>query len=107
MKIGFKRLETDSSVYNLSDSGGRIFYLTSHVDDLLMLSPDIENIKYVHERLSEFYTMTFDEEAHEYLGYSITRDRPNRILMLDQFGTVSKLLLVKFPVLLIIERVRI
>lgn len=36
--------------------------------------------------------MTFDEVAREYLGYTITRDRPRRILKLDQFGTVSKLL---------------
>ena len=36
--------------------------------------------------------MTFDEVAREYLGYTFTRDRPRRILKLDQFGTVSKLL---------------
>ena len=90
VKIGFKRLETDSSVYYLSGSGRRIVYLTSHVDDLLMLSPNIEHIRYVHKRLSECYTMTFDEEAREYLGYSITRDRSNRILKSDQFRTMSK-----------------
>ena len=67
-------------------------YLTSHVDDLLMLSPNIEHIKYVYEKLSECYTMTFDEEAREYLGYSITKDRSNRILKLVQSGTGSKIL---------------
>jgi hypothetical protein len=61
-----------------------------------MLSPNVEHIKYVHEGLSQCYTMTFDEVATEYLGYSITRDRTNRILKLDQFGTVSKLLS-RFP----------
>ena len=53
IKIGFKRLETDSSIYYLSDPSGRVVYLTSHVDDLLMLSPNIEHIKYVYEKLSE------------------------------------------------------
>ena len=48
MKIGFKRLETDSSVYYLSDSGDRFVNLTSHVDDLLMFSPSIKHIQYVH-----------------------------------------------------------
>ena len=92
IKIGFKRLETDSSIYYLSDPSGRVVYLTSHVDDLLILSPNVKHVKYVYEKLSECCTMTFDEEAREYLGYTITRDRPERILKLDQFGTVSKLL---------------
>ena len=56
----------------------RIVYLTSHVDDPLFLSPNIEHIRYVYDRLSKCYSMTFDEEAREYLGCSITRDRPNR-----------------------------
>ena len=67
IKIGFKRLETDSSIYHLSDPSGRVVYLTSHVDDLLMLSLNIKHVKYVYEKLSECYTMTFDEEAREYL----------------------------------------
>ena len=49
IKIGFKRLETDSSVYYLS--GSRTVYLTSHVDDLLFLSPNIEHIRYVYDKL--------------------------------------------------------
>ena len=92
INIGFKRLETDSSIYYLSDPDGHVVYLTSHVDDLLMLSPNIEDIKYVYDKLSNCYTMTFDPVAREYLGYTITRDRPGRTLKLDQFGTVSKLL---------------
>ena len=92
INIGFKRLETDSSIYYLSDSQGHVVYLTSHVDDLLMLSPNIEDNRFVYQKLSEYYTMTFDEVAREYLGYTFTRDRPRRILKLDQFGTVSKLL---------------
>ena len=74
IKIGFKKLETDSSVYYLN-TDSRIVYLTFHVDDLLFLSPNIEHIRYVYNKLSECYSMTFDEEAREYLGYSIIRDR--------------------------------
>ena len=90
IKIGFRRLVTDSSVYVLS--GPRNVYLTSHVVDLLLLSPDIADTKWVHEKLSESYTMTFEEAATEYLGYTFTRDRTGKTLKLDQFGTASKLL---------------
>jgi hypothetical protein len=94
VKIGFTRLETDSSVYVLC--GTRKVYLASHVDDLLFLSSSIDDIKWVYGKLSESYSMTFDEIATEYLGYTITRDRSSKTLKLDQFGTVSKLL-ANFP----------
>ena len=77
-------------------TGSRNVYLTSHVDDLLLLSPDIADTKWVHEKLSESYSMTFEEVATEYLGYTITRDRTSKTLKLDQFGTASKLL-ANFP----------
>ena len=89
VRLSFKRLQTDSSVDYLSGSDRSIIYLTSHVKDILMLSPNIERIRHDYKRLSISYTMTTDAETREYLGYSITRDRSNRILKLDHFGTES------------------
>ena len=82
IKIGFRRLETDSSIYVLT--GSRNVYLTSHVDDLLLLIPDIADTKWVHEKLSESYSMTFDEVATEYLGDTITRDRTSKLVLRSQ-----------------------
>jgi hypothetical protein len=90
--MGFKCLETDCSVYYLSDSDGHVVYTTSHVDDLLIISPSIDYTEYVYDKLSSIYTMTFDKQATEYLGYTLIRDRANKILKLNQFGTVSELL---------------
>ena len=96
-KLGFKCLETDDSVYYLSDNDGRVVYVTSHVDDLMFISPSMENIEYVYDKLSSIYNMTFDKKATEYLGYTIVRDRVKKTLKLNQFGTVSKLLMTYPP----------
>ena len=89
-EIGFVQLLTDSSVYRLS--GKYNVLLTCHVDDLLFISPNLDDIRWAYERLSKSYSMTFTEVANEYLGYNITRKREARTLKLDQFGTITKLL---------------
>ena len=89
-RIGFVQLQTDSSVYRIT--GKRNVILTCHVDDLLFIAPNIDDIRWAYDQLSKSYSMTFEEVANEYLGYNIARKREDRILKLDQFGTVSKLL---------------
>ena len=58
VKIGFKPLETDSSVYYLSDSDGRVVYLTSHEDYLLKNSFLIFHLKI----LAKFIEVLFIEK---------------------------------------------
>ena len=89
-KINFVQLLTDTSVYRIS--GKRNIILTCHVDDLLFIAPSIDDIRWTYDQLSKSYSMTFQEAANEYLGYNITRKREAKILKLDQFGTVTKLL---------------
>ena len=63
IKISIKKLETDSSVYILN-TDSRIVYLTYLVDVLLFFSPNIEHIRYVYNKLSECYSMTFESPFH-------------------------------------------
>ena len=88
--IGFKRLDSDSSIYQLT--GKRSIILTSHVDDLLMLGALASDVKWVHTQLSKVYNMTFEPEATEYLGYTFLRDRNLKTLKLNQLGNIVKLL---------------
>ena len=88
--IGFKRLDSDSSIYQLT--GKRSIILTSHVDDLLMLGALASDVKWVHSQLSKVYNMTFEPEATEYLGYTFFRDRNLKTLKLNQLGNIVKLL---------------
>ena len=88
--IGFKRLDSDSSIYQLT--GKRSIILTSHVDDLLMLGALASDVKWVHSQLSKVYNMTFEPEATEYLGYTFLRDRNLKTLKLNQLGNIVKLL---------------
>ena len=89
--MGFKRLCSDSSVY-IGFHNDIKNLVTSHVDDLLFLSPNAEVIQEIFNKLSETYTMTFQENATEYLGYTITRNDNDKTISLSQKGSVVKLL---------------
>ena len=89
--MGFKRLCSDSSVY-IGYHNGRKILITSHVDDLLFLSSDINDTLEIFNKLANTYSMTFQENATEYLGYTITRNEQEKTISLSQKGSVLKLL---------------
>ena len=89
--MGFKRLCSDSSVY-IGYHNGRKILITSHVDDLLFLSSDINDTLEIFNKLANTYSMTFQENATEYLGYTITRNEQEQTISLSQKGSVLKLL---------------
>ena len=66
--------------------------ITSHVDDLLFLSSDINDTLEIFNKLANTYSMTFQENATEYLGYTITRNEQEQTISLSQKGSVLKLL---------------
>ena len=73
--MGFKRLCSDSSVY----LGVKIL-VTSHVDDLLFLSPNAD----VVQELSKTYNMKFPVNATGYLGCTITRNEKENTISLSR-----------------------
>ena len=91
--MGFRRLCCNASVYLGSHKENKII-LTSHVDDLLFLSTDIDGTQGVFNELSKTYSMTFQAHATEYLGYTIVTKKKDQIVVperryLETAGSVS------------------
>ena len=89
---GYETIFSDGSTYKIKKDG-KIGYIVTHVDDLLMISNCKELIMDTYEKLLGVYKkMTFDAEATEFIGYAINRDRSNKRMTLSQHGNVDKVL---------------
>jgi hypothetical protein len=67
-------------------------YIVVYVDDLLIVGPDMEEIKTVGKELSNQFQMTDLEPCYHYLGITIKRDRARRRLYLIQKTYIKKIL---------------
>jgi hypothetical protein len=56
------------------------------------MGPSLEGIKRLKDSLSTRYEMTDLGEITAYLGMHIVRDRPNKIMYIDQSAYVSEIL---------------
>lgn len=68
-------------------------YLLLYVDDMLLASKDLEEIKTVKELLASRFDMKDLGPARRILGMDIERDREGGVLTLSQTGYVKKVLL--------------
>jgi len=89
--LGFKQIYSDGSTYVLK-RGDKIMYIVNHVDDMLMTGNCPQMTSDAYTKLSKIYTMTFDLEATELLGFRIRRDRSNKKLHLFQCANVDKVI---------------
>lgn len=89
--IGFKQMMSDTCTFRL-DEGDAFITLATHVDDLLFISNSKALIFKVKESLAKDFELTFYEEANEFLGITILRDRARKLLRLSQTGYVEKIL---------------
>jgi hypothetical protein len=89
--IGFKQMMSDTCTFRL-DEGDAFIILATHVDDLLFISNSKNLISKIKDTLGTHFDLTFYEEAHEFLGITITRDRTNKLLRLSQLGYIEKIL---------------
>jgi len=71
---------------------GQFAIITKHVDDFGLMSKSRMLLNYIKSKISEVYDITVDEEMKYYLGYHITRDRPQRSILLSQEGYVDEML---------------
>ena len=83
LDIGFARTRSDAGVYHHQDDGG-ITIIILYVDDIMILSDSIDNIKQVKAALISRYEMTDLGEISSYLGVNIKRNRSKRTLEIDQ-----------------------
>lgn len=81
--IGFKRTESDWSVY-IRRSGDALTILTASVDDMLLGSAGKAESDLVVAQLRSLYEITDNGEPTLHLGCNIQRDRERRTIKLDQ-----------------------
>lgn len=89
--LGFRRTESDWSVYVRRVDNERS-YITTSVDDMLIASSSVSESDAVIEALSSLFEITNNGEPSFHLGCSITRNRETRTLKIDQHAYIESIL---------------
>jgi hypothetical protein len=89
--LGFKRCESDWSVYTRHSTSGKSMSATS-VDDILIASDSKAESDSAATQINEKFSTTDSGEAEWILGCRITRCRSKRLLMIDQSQYVASIL---------------
>ena len=74
------------------ENGIRELILATHVDVIIVVITCKSNVESLYQCISRHFKMIFESEAKEYLGYSIYRNRKDKILRLNQQENVIKIL---------------
>ena len=90
-ELGFKRLESDRSIYLYGNGDTRII-MPIYVDDITFAGKSNAQIDHVIKKLSEHVPLYDLGETEFLLGVKITRDRPNRTINLSQHQYIVDLL---------------
>ena len=80
-KLGFYQSEVDPCL--LIHRGRNLMVLT-HVDDIPIAAPKLEDVLWFKKELSKVFKIKDLGEPTKILGMKLTRDRPNGTLKLDQ-----------------------
>lgn len=91
ISMGFKRLDSDRSIYLYFRDGVRIIF-PIYVDDITLASKSTQKINEVVTELSKHFKLHDLGETDSLLGVHITRDRPNRTIHLSQRQYIVDLL---------------
>lgn len=89
--IGFKRTESDWSVYLRNVDTGRS-YITTSVDNMLIASSSVTESDTVVNELASLFEITDNGSPTFHLGCTITRDRENHTLKIDQKSYIQSIL---------------
>ncbi|CCA77296.1 hypothetical protein PIIN_11903 [Serendipita indica DSM 11827] len=82
-EIGFKRLESDHSVFNYERDNVKII-VPVHVDDLLLASKSPDAIQIVKNELKARFKIHDQGPTSFLLGVKLERDRQSRTISLSQ-----------------------
>lgn len=86
-ELGFLPLSADLAVFSREHT-----FIAVYVDDMLMVGPSAQQIGEIKQALGNRFSMSDLGSCHYYLGMSVRRDRPHRVLFLGQRGYVEKIL---------------
>jgi hypothetical protein len=90
-RLGFYKCQKDHASY-VRGTGSRQVYIGVYVDDLLIMSEDLEEIKKVKAQLSKRFDMQDFGEASTILGMKMTYDRDSGVLSLSQEKYIHEVL---------------
>jgi predicted RNA binding protein YcfA (HicA-like mRNA interferase family) len=89
--IGFKRIETDHSVFIYERDGTKIV-VPVHVDDLLLASKSLPAITKVKNELKNAFKIHDQGPTKQILGIKLDRDRSSRSIYLSQPAYIEDML---------------
>lgn len=91
MNVGFKRCESDRCLYVKSESGIWTYVLL-YVDDLLIISKNMQNIAIIKKQLSQRFEMTDIGNVDTFLGMCIEQNMSNHTVNMSQKEYLKKVL---------------
>lgn len=91
LKLGFKRSPYDCCLYTMVTKDVKL-YLVLYVDDIVLASNSLEELKNVKVQLAKEFEMEDLEELRNFLGLKIERDVEKGTLTINQSQYVSGLL---------------
>ena len=81
---GYKASAFDQCLFSKREADGSYIWAAVHVDDILVFSSSDAKRDEFRAMMQAKYDLTWNDEAESFLGYSISRDRPNRVLKISQ-----------------------
>jgi len=90
--MGFARLQSDPQLYLRKLPDDDFVIISTHVDDLFIISRDNKHIHATLESLSRSYKLTTKNDPTSHLGLHITHDRERGIMTLDQTAFIDALI---------------
>ena len=88
-KLGYKPLQSDSSIYSIS-SGIKGITIITYVNDFLIIRPDIVRIQELKKKLGQIFSMKDIGPYTSFLGIRIIRDRKERTIHIVQDQYINK-----------------
>ena len=90
--MGFHRLQSDPQLYLKRIDPDDFIIISTHVDDLFIISQQTSNIQDTLNTLRNTYQLTTIDDPTSHLGLHIAHDRDKGIMTLDQTAFIDNLL---------------
>lgn len=91
IKMNFVSSKVDQGVY-IRKTNFKMIIIVTYVDDLLLLSNDVNLKNEIKEKLQSTFKMKDLGEASKFLGINISRDRNNDTISIDQTEYIEEIL---------------
>lgn len=91
-KLGFAPSNVDRGLYIRKEKDGRVAYVTTYVDDLLLFTNNQELKQSIIKKLEEKFKMRNLGPVSRVLGINVRRNRDKKEITLDQKDYIENVL---------------